>query len=56
VRNDPGALAREIIKLFENKGIRNKIVQNAYKKLKKDTWEKCAQVYVKCIRNVLKKQ
>jgi glycosyltransferase involved in cell wall biosynthesis len=54
VPNDPGVLAREIIKLFENKEIKNKIVQNAYKKLKKDTWEKCAQVYVKCIHNVLK--
>ena len=56
VTNSPESFSGAVIKLLENKKVRKKIIENAYKTAKKDTWEKTAMVHLKCVNDIVNKR
>ena len=53
VSNSVDSFSNAVLKLLENKNLRNKIVENAYKRAKKDTWKKTSDYTFKCIDYVM---
>ncbi|MEM5855234.1 MAG: glycosyltransferase family 4 protein [Candidatus Aenigmatarchaeota archaeon] len=55
INESPLELARAVENILSNKTYARKIVTNAYKRLRKDTWKAAANIHIKCIEKLMKK-